>query len=351
MATPPKTLINSMAGIKAFIALLEKTPGSTDLVARRLDPAAVVAAVAGSIPHDDIVFEDLTGAALVPAIAGMTPQQRADAGLGVAPVAASAVPALAALRVLLTDGTYLTGVELQGLLGSTPATTPATASPSVTITSVSPSTAGSTATAEFQYTGGKPGNTITATLGGAALTLASVTVDNISSGSAATAAGAGRVTFVQPAAGTRNLVLTTTGTYAATSVPFSVVTSAAAAPPVGDGPYTFETVAAAQRSARDFDLATRVRRVSDGTLVTPDSLPTAQWKVAFGVSSSTTIPPNTSYPELRDAAGFYDTFWHFGSQNDRGSYPALPAGTWYPWAVTSDGAAHLMSSTGFVVPA
>jgi hypothetical protein len=85
----------------------------------------------------------------------------------VTPAAASSVPALSSLRVLLSDGTYLTGAQLQTLLGtttqgSTQTTAPTYASTFATTLSASSGTVGSPVTVtETPGSGGWPAVAVT----------------------------------------------------------------------------------------------------------------------------------------------------------------------------------------------
>lgn len=184
--------------------LVPKTPGSSLMVRRRMRNAGLLPAA--GVTENPIDLMEATRAHIL-ALLGIT-QAQLD-GFGTS--SGAAVTTASVLAALNTTPAEYAAIKALAQAGTGPA---------LTILSVSPSTAGALATAEFRYDRGKPTAISAATLGGAPLSLASSTVDNITSGTGATAQGFGRVTFTQPAAGTRDLVLTSSGTYATSSAAF-----------------------------------------------------------------------------------------------------------------------------------
>ncbi len=116
--------------------------------------------------------------------------------------------------------------------------------------------------------------------------------------------------------------------------------------------YTFSVFQDNWGGAPGFDFQFNVFE-PNGTRITPSALPTSNWTVSFGWSNSTPVAPKAGDPL------FYATTW---SSYQNGQWDAAAAGypfgnagavtgdVYYPWAVTSDGAAFCFTGNSHPAP-
>jgi hypothetical protein len=210
----------------------------------------------------------------------------------VTPAAASSVPALSGLRVLLSDGTYLTGAQLQTLLGtttqgSTQTTAPTYASTFATTLSASSGTVGNPVTVtETPGTGGWPGGNVTpsSTLAGtfsptSAMTVAGSTAV-VTFAFTASAAGSGTIT-----ASAANITAGTPPTYTATAAQ----QAANSLPNIGTAPAIWLD-ASAPNSLYSDAARTTLQTVAGG--------PVAAMADMSGNGNHVAVPANSTAPVL-----------------------------------------------------